>query len=384
MRKKIGILGSTGSIGKTLLSLIDKKNTEIIFLSANSNYKKILKQAKIYNVKNIIISDKSSFIKANNFNTNKNIKIFNSEYNFKKIIKDKLDYVMSSIIGIAGLKPTFEIIKFTKKIAIANKETLVCAWPLIKKELVKYGTEFIPVDSEHFSIWREIKDHDPTEIDKVFLTASGGPLLKYKNHNSKKIKISSILNHPTWKMGKKISVDSATMMNKCFEVIEAKNIFNLNYRQIKILIHPDSYVHAVVVYKNGLSKIILHETTMKVPIFNSIYGNDRPYSHNTKINIKKLNDLKLEKVDEKQFPIIKCLKLMPHYHSLFETVMIVVNDYYVNEFLSKKINFYEISKFILKFLKKKNTKKYKKIVVRSINDISKLTNFINTELKTFN
>ena len=185
-------------------------------------------------------------------------------------------------------------------------------------------------------------------------------------------------------MGKKISVDSATMMNKCFEVIEAKNIFNLNYRQIKILIHPDSYVHAVVVYKNGLSKIILHETTMKVPIFNSIYGNDRPYSHNTKINIKKLNDLKLEKVDEKQFPIIQCLKLMPHYHSLFETVMIAVNDYYVNEFLSKKINFSEISKFILKFLKKKNTKKYKKIVVRSINDISKLNNFINTELKTFN
>ena len=245
MKKKIGILGSTGSIGTTLLNLINKKNTEVYFLMANKNYKKILKQAKLYSVKYVIITDKTNFKKAKKFNNNKKIIIINN-YNFHEIIDTKLDYVMSAITGIAGLKPTFEIIKFTKNIAIANKESIICAWPLIKKELIKRNTEFVPVDSEHFSIWSEINKIDLNKIDKIYLTASGGPLLNYNSKNKKNIIISSILKHPTWKMGGKISVDSATMMNKCYEIIEAKNLFNLEYKQIKILIHPNSYIHAII------------------------------------------------------------------------------------------------------------------------------------------
>jgi 1-deoxy-D-xylulose-5-phosphate reductoisomerase len=155
MKKKIGILGSTGSIGTTLLNVINKKNTEVYFLMANKNYKKILKQAKLYSVKYVIITDKTNFKKAKKFNNNKKIIIINN-YNFHEIIDTKLDYVMSAITGIAGLKPTFQIIKFTKNIAIANKESIICAWPLIKKELKKRNTKFVPVDSEHFSIWSEI------------------------------------------------------------------------------------------------------------------------------------------------------------------------------------------------------------------------------------
>ena len=382
MKKKIGILGSTGSIGTTLLNVINKKNTEVYFLMANKNYKKILKQAKIYSVKYVIITDKTSFKKAKKFNNNKKIIIINN-YNFHEIIDTKLDYVMSAITGLAGLKPTFEIIKFTKNIAIANKESIICAWPLIKKELIKRNTEFVPVDSEHFSIWSEINKIDLNKIDKIYLTASGGPLLNYNSKNKKNINISSILKHPTWKMGGKISVDSATMMNKCYEIIEAKNLFNLEYKQIKILIHPNSYIHAIILYNNGLSKIVLHDTTMKIPIFNSIYGTNTAYKYDNKIDINKLNNLKLQQVKTKEYPIIKCLKYLQNNHTLYETVIVTINDFFVDKYLKKKINFFDISKFVLKFINNNKFKIYKKFEAKSVDDILNLNEFIKNELKDF-
>jgi len=382
MKKKIGILGSTGSIGTTLLNVINKKNTEVYFLMANKNYKKILKQAKLYSVKYVIITDKTSFKKAKKFNNNKKIIIINN-YNFHEIIDTKLDYVMSAITGLAGLKPTFEIIKFTKNIAIANKESIICAWPLIKKELIKRNTEFVPVDSEHFSIWSEINKIDLNKIDKIYLTASGGPLLNYNSKNKKNINISSILKHPTWKMGGKISVDSATMMNKCYEIIEAKNLFNLEYKQIKILIHPNSYIHAIILYKNGLSKIVLHDTTMKIPIFNSIYGTNTPYKYDNKIDINKLNNLKLQQVKIKEYPIIKCLKYLQNNHTLYETVIVTINDFFVDKYLKKKINFFDISKLVLKFINNDKFKIYKKSSANSVDEILNLNEFIKNELKNF-
>jgi len=382
MKKKIGILGSTGSIGTTLLNVVNKKNTEVYFLMANKNYKKILKQAKLYSVKYVIITDKTSFKKAKKFNNNKKIIIINN-YNFHEIIDTKLDYVMSAITGIAGLKPTFEIIKFTKNIAIANKESIICAWPLIKKELIKFNTEFVPVDSEHFSIWSEINKIDLNKIDKIYLTASGGPLLNYNSKNKKNINISSILKHPTWKMGGKISVDSATMMNKCYEIIEAKNLFNLEYKQIKILIHPNSYIHAIILYKNGLSKIVLHDTTMKIPIFNSIYGTNTPYKYDNKIDINKLNNLKLQQVKTKEYPIIKCLKYLQNNHTLYETVIVTINDFFVDKYLKKKINFFDISKLVLKFINNDKFKIYKKSSANSVDEILNLNEFIKNELKNF-
>jgi len=382
MKKKIGILGSTGSIGTTLLNVINKKNTEVYFLMANKNYKKILKQAKLYSVKYVIITDKTNFKKAKKFNNNKKIIIINN-YNFHEIIDTKLDYVMSAITGIAGLKPTFQIIKFTKNIAIANKESIICAWPLIKKELKKRNTKFIPVDSEHFSIWSEINKIGLNKIDKIYLTASGGPLLNYNSKNKKNINISSILKHPTWKMGGKISVDSATMMNKCYEIIEAKNLFNLEYKQIKILIHPNSYIHAIILYKNGLSKIVLHDTTMKIPIFNSIYGTNTPYKYDNKIDINKLNNLKLQQVKTKEYPIIKCLKYLQNKHTLYETVIVTINDFFVDKYLKKKINFFDISKLVLKFINNDKFKIYKKSSANSVDEILNLNEFIKNELKNF-
>ena len=177
---------------------------------------------------------------------------------------------MSSIVGIEGLYPTFKIIPFTQKIAIANKESIICAWNLITRELKKNKTEFIPVDSEHFSIWYALKNQSVSNLDKLYLTASGGPLLNVSFKKYSSLKISEITNHPNWSMGEKISVDSATLINKVFEIIEAKKIFNLKYEQLKIIIHPKSYVHAILKLKDGMIKLLAHETTMEIPIYNTL------------------------------------------------------------------------------------------------------------------
>ena len=264
MKKKIAILGSTGSIGKTLINIIkrDKKNFEVVLLSADENYTELLKQAKLFRVKNLIIINENSYnrVKKNRFL--KNVNIYNNFNNFSKIFKKKVDYVMCSISGMQGLKPTIEIIKYTKKIAIANKEAIVCGWDLIEKKLNKHKTKFIPVDSEHFSIWYALQGIEKNLIEKIYLTASGGPFLENSLKKLNKVNIKQVTNHPNWKMGKKISTDSATMINKVFEVIEANKIFKISYNKLAIIIHPKSYVHAIIRFKNGLTKIVVHDTSM--------------------------------------------------------------------------------------------------------------------------
>ena len=275
MKIKISILGSTGSIGKSLLEIIskNKKNFEIVLLTAHKNFKELNEQCKRFKVKNVIITNYQSFVKFKKLNKNNFIKIFNDFKNLDKIFKNKVDYTMSSIVGIDGLEPTIRIIKYTNKIAIANKESLICAWNLILKELNKNKTTFVPVDSEHFSIWYALKNNLNSNVDKIFLTASGGPFLYLPKSKFSKIEIKDAIKHPKWKMGKKISVDSATLMNKVFEVIEAKNIFNIKMNDLIILIHKNSYLHAIIKFKNGLTKMIIHETDMKIPIFNTLYEN---------------------------------------------------------------------------------------------------------------
>ena len=235
MKKKIAILGSTGSIGKTLINILkkDKKNFEIVLLSADENYKDLLKQAKLFKVKNLIVTNDYSYSKIKKDKFSKKINIYNNFNDFKKIFKKKIDYTMSSISGIQGLKPTIEIVKFTKKIAIANKESIICGWDLIQKELKENETEFIPVDSEHFSIWYALKDIDKKLVEKIYLTASGGPFLNKPLNKLKNVSSKQAIKHPNWKMGKKISIDSATMMNKVFEIIEAKKFLTyltINYQ----------------------------------------------------------------------------------------------------------------------------------------------------------
>ena len=381
MKKKIVILGSTGSIGKTLINIIkqDKKNFEIVLLSADENYKELLKQAKFFSVKNLIINNKKSFdkIKKNKF-SNK-INIYNNFDNLDKIFKKKIFYTMSAISGIEGLKPTIEMIKYTKNIAIANKEAIICGWNLIDKQLKKNNTSFIPVDSEHFSIWYALKGIDRKIIDKIYLTASGGPFLKYPKIKFKNIKMEQAVKHPNWKMGKKISIDSATMMNKIFEIIEAKKIFNISYKKLSIIIHPRSYVHAILKLKNGLIKIIVHDTDMKIPISNSLYGPNK-FIDSKKIDLEILNNLDFQNVDANRFPVIKILNKLPEKNSLFETVLVSVNDKLVKFFLDNRIKYTDISKKMNIILTLKEFNKFKKYKVNKIEDIRNLNKRIEIKL----
>ena len=275
---------------------------------------------------------------------------------------------MNSISGIQGLKPTIEIIKYTKKIAIANKEAIISGWDLIKKNLDKHKTKFIPVDSEHFSIWYALKGINNNIIEKIYLTASGGPFLDKSFKKLNKVNIKQVTNHPNWKMGKKISTDSATMINKVFEVIEAKKIFNISYNKLSIIIHPRSYVHAIVKLNNGLTKIIVHDTNMKIPIFNSLYSSKK-IINSKKLDFKSLNNLDFRHATPKKFPIIRILKMLPNNTSLFETILVSINDELVNLFLNNKIKFTDISKKMNKMLNLNSLKKYKRLNQKILNKL---------------
>ena len=384
MKKEIAILGSTGSIGQSLLNIIseDKKKFKIILLTANKNYKILINQAKKFNVKNIIVADKLNYLKAKKKLAKSNINIYNDFNHYNKIFKKKIDYVMSSIVGIDGLYPTFEIIKFTKKIAIANKESIICAWNIIKRELKKNKTAFIPVDSEHFSIWFGISNQLNNKIEKIYLTASGGSLLNVSPKKINKLSLNRILKHPNWEMGKKITIDSSTLMNKVFEVIETKKIFNINYQQIKIIIHENSYIHAILQFKNGMIKLVAHNTTMDIPIANTLFDKEHIYKKNSSISLKKLNNLTFQKVNHKKFPLVNIIKKLPNSDSLFETILVATNDELVDLFLKRKIKYSHIKSKLVENIEKKEFKRYKKILPRTISDVIKLSNQVRLKIRS--
>ena len=376
-------MGSTGSIGKSLINILknDKNEVKILLLTTNKNYIELLKQVKIFRVKNIIITNKKSYLITKKLLKNKKINIYNNFDSINRIfIKKKIDYTMSSISGFHGLLPTLEIIKFSKKIAIANKESIICGWNLIKNKLDKYKTKFVPVDSEHFSIWSLINNSQNDVVEKVFITASGGPFINLPLFKFKSILVKDALKHPNWSMGKKISIDSATMMNKVFEVIEAKKIFNFKYSQLKILVHTQSYIHALVKFTNGLTKILIHDTDMTIPIFNSLYSNSTKKIKSDKLNLTILNNLKLKPVDYKKFPVMRIINELPLRDSLFETVLVSANDALVELFLNKKIKFTDISKQLLKVVKMKEFNIYKLKKPMNMNQINKLSNYVSLKI----
>ena len=384
MKKKVIILGSTGSIGSTTYELIKKNKHlfQIKLLSTNKNIKKILKQAKEMNVKNLVIIDRKTFIKAVNKYKNKNFNFFNSFEIIENLFKPKeIYYAMISLSGLSGLAPTLKTIKYCKNIGIVNKESLVCAWNLIKIKLKYFKTNFIPIDSEHFSIYSLLQNDKSNFIKNLYLTASGGPFLNSKLKKISNASVSQVTKHPNWKMGKKISVDSCTMMNKVFEVIEAKNIFDLKYKDIKILTHPSSYIHAIIKFKNNTIKFLAHEPFMAIPISQSlkIIKYDKTFSED--INLKILNNLKLKKVDLKKFPLVKILKKLPQNNSLFNTVLVTINDFFVEKFLNKEINYKKLIKLIQYHVNSNVFAKFKNMPVKRLSDIIKITHYVHLKLK---
>ena len=287
MKKKLSIFGCTGSIGETTLNLIKKKNKEYSFhiFTGYKNYKKINFLIRKYKPNFFVVFDDITYKKIIKENYKNKVKILNSA-NYQNYNFQKSDISILAIPGIAGLKPSLKAIKISKKVLIANKESVICGWDLIKNLVKKYKVKILPVDSEHFSVMNLIDKSNKNNIEKIYLTASGGPFLNTSLNKMNKIKPSQAINHPKWKMGKKISVDSATLMNKIFEVVEASKLFSIDLKKIDILIHPQSLVHAVVKFNNGLYKFLYFDTDMSIPIGNALYDNNFDIKNFTGINYK--------------------------------------------------------------------------------------------------
>ena len=380
MKKKICILGSTGSIGKSTLEIISKNKNDfnVILLSGNKNFKLLISQAKKFKPK-YIYSNNFYLVKKIKYFCNKNKIIIISDLNSLK--KVKFDITIAAISGIAGLLPTLNIIKFSKKILIANKESIICGWKFINKELKKNNCSFVPIDSEHFSIFNLIENKSINSIKNIFLTASGGPFFG-KNINLKKVTPLQAIKHPNWKMGKKISIDSATLMNKILEVIEASLIFNLPISKFKIIIHPESLVHAIVQFNNGLSSMLYYVNDMKIPIINSLYQNFNNLPKKQDFDKKYFQKLSFYKPNFKKVPFLKILQSKEILNETGFTLINVVNEILVERFLKKKILFSDIVKELLNILYSKtvlNYLKYKKI--NKIDDVFSVCNFSRSLIK---
>ncbi len=374
MIKNVVIMGSTGSIGTSTLTVLKKnKNFKIYLLTTKSNVQKIFKQAIKFKVKNVIIEDKKKYLNFKKKFKLKNINLYLGIKNIKKILKSKkIDYVINSISGIHGLEPTLSIIPNSKNILIANKETIICGWDIIKKKLIKYKTNFVPIDSEHFSIWKLIKNEPKSTIDRVILTASGGPFLLKSKKNLSNIDPKDALKHPNWKMGKKISIDSSTMMNKIFEYIEAIKIFDLKKEDISILIHPSSFIHAIVFFKHNIIKFLAHDTNMTIPITNALQINTIDRQKINKNLLKNLNEIKFLVPDKKIFPLLSIIDLIPGNSSFFETILITINDNLVHKYLNGQINYKSIHMNILRLINQPYLRKYYKLKPENIYDIKKM------------
>ena len=382
-KRRIAILGSTGSIGISTLEIIKKNrsNFTIELLTANNNYKKLIKQAKIFKAKNVYIKNEFFYEKVKRSLKNSNTKVYTGNVSISRIVSGKLDYTMSAIVGIAGLQPTVDAIKISKTLAIANKESIICGWSILSNLIKKYKTKILPVDSEHFSIMELTKGVTNDEIAEIIITASGGPFLNTPKNSLSRVNPKQAINHPTWKMGKKISVDSANLMNKVFEVLEACKIFKFDINKYRIMIHPQSYVHSIIRFKNGIIKMILYNTDMKIPISNTLYRKKNNILNIKKIDAHILNKLNFQEVDVSRFPSINLIKKCLIFGSLAPTIVNASNEVLVNLFLNNKISFLDIVKTINRIIIDKDFKKYATRKIRSIKDIQISDNW--ARLKTY-
>ena len=384
MKKKIVILGSTGSIGKSTLEVIkkDKKNFDVILLSAKNNYKKLVKQAKEFKARNILINNKNFFKKKKKLVNKKNIKVFSGNASLKNIYSGKIDFTMSAVVGIAGLQPTVDAIKVSKTVALANKESIICGWHILEKLKKKYNTKIIPVDSEHFSIMELMKNSNENDVEEIIITASGGPFLNTPLKKLNFVKPHQAIKHPNWKMGKKISVDSSTLMNKVFEVIEAYRLFKFDKKKYRIIIHPQSFVHSIIRFKNGLTKMILYSSDMKIPISNILYKDKNKFVNSKKIESKILDKMNFFEVDKKKFPSVKLIDKCLNFEPSCSIIVNATNEVLVELFLKGKISYLDIVNTINMIFKDKEFKKYARRKVGSINDVKFIDNW--ARLKTYN
>ncbi|HMS35402.1 MAG TPA: 1-deoxy-D-xylulose-5-phosphate reductoisomerase [Ignavibacteria bacterium] len=350
--KIISIFGSTGSIGKNSLLVIDnliRNNYEIAvrYLTTNTRIDDLAVQIKKYSPAGVVIHDEEAYQNFRSKYEFENLEVLNGKDGLIQISKrDDHNFLINALVGFSGLEPTIEAIKSKKDIALANKESLVIAGKIITGLLKENDTKLFPIDSEHSAILQCLSGEEQNSVNRIFLTASGGPFRKKSIDEIRNATIEDALNHPNWKMGKKITIDSATMMNKGLEVIEAKWLFDVNAENIEVLIHPESVIHSMVEFEDGSVKAQLGIPDMKIPIQYSLTYPERIKSEFPKMDFKTFNILNFEEPDFEKF---RCLQLaydVLKVEGTYPAVMNAANEIAVDLFLNGSIRFHQIPDII--------------------------------------
>ena len=347
-KKKVFILGSTGSIGVSTLDVIrlHKETFEVVGLTANKNVELLLKQVEEFNPKYVILRDRNLVNKLENNLRKETILLSGKEGLLTGTREAEYDILLSALVGFAGLQPTIEGIKRGKRIALANKETLVVAGEIITQLAKEFNSEIVPVDSEHSAIFQCFVGEDEKEAEKIILTASGGPFFKKSKEELKNVTVAEALNHPNWDMGSKVTIDSATMMNKGLEMIEARWLFDMPPAKIDVTIHPQSIIHSMVQFVDGSIKAQLSSPDMRLPIQYALTYPERLPNSFTSTKLTEIEELSFFKPDLEKF---ECLKLAFDVMEMGGTapcILNAANEIAVERFLKNEISFSAIPELI--------------------------------------
>lgn len=349
MSKQIAILGSTGSIGVQALEVIaaNKDLYEVNLLTANNQWEKLAEQARTFEPDAVVIANKEHYTKLKEALADLPIKVYAGSEAINQCVENpNIDIVLTALVGFSGLAPTIHAIKSNKVIALANKETLVVAGELINRLALQYQTPIIPVDSEHSAIFQCLVGEVGNNIEKLLLTASGGPFRNSTLEELKSVTKDDALKHPNWNMGAKITIDSASMMNKGFEVIEAKWLFNIDIDRIEVLVHPQSVIHSMVQFEDGAVKAQLGVPDMKVPIQYAFSFPDRLKSNFERLDFSKYNNLTFEKPDIEKFRNLAFAYNASKTGGNMPCILNAANEIVVSAFLHDRIGFLEMSDII--------------------------------------
>lgn len=349
-RKSITILGSTGSIGKSTVDIIRREPDKyrVIALTGNRNISLLAEQAKLLNAEIAVTADETKYAELKELLSGTAVR---AAAGFQAVIdaaKEDADWTMSSIVGAAGLLPTMEVVKRGKTLALANKETLVCAGEIVMKAVREYHTTLIPVDSEHSAIFQTLEEKHRGAVDRILLTASGGPFREKDAAFMERATPEQAVAHPNWSMGAKISVDSATMMNKGLEIIEACHLFDFPVDKIEVLVHPQSIVHSAVGYVDGSVLAHMGMPDMRTPIAYALAWPDRMVSPTAKLDLTKMSALTFCAPDENRFPALRLAKECQAKGQTATAVMNAANEVAVGAFLNRRIGFTDIVRVVEK------------------------------------
>ena len=347
MKKKITILGSTGSIGVNALNVINNLDIDVIGLSANTNSKLLIEQAKKFQPESVSIVDEDAYLIVKDALKNTSIDVLCGKNGLLEISsRDDVDLVLNAIVGSSGMLPTVYAIRAGADIALSNKESLVMAGKIIERERKKANVNIFPVDSEHSAIWQCLVGESKEEVKRLILTGSGGPFREKKISTFKDIKPEDALKHPNWEMGKKITIDSASMMNKGLEVVEAVWLFEMDPQKVDIVVHPQSIIHSMVEFDDTSVKAQLGLPDMKIPIQYALSYPNHIKTNWEPLDLVKIKSLTFESVNYERFPCIKLAYEALARGGTSSSVLNVANEQAVYRFLKKEIGFMEIPKLI--------------------------------------